>query len=310
MSKVITIEMVKQKALELGIECLSCVYLGATKRLFWKCGSGHIWEATYNNVINNGTRCKFCNGGALNHNIEELDSFVKIKYGGKCLSGEYKSNRASMKWKCKNGHSFVSKWYNVKNGYWCPDCGGSKRKTIKDMRNVAKENGGLCISKTYKNNRTKLIWECEFKHRWSDTYAHVQSDRWCPVCSCSAIQHKLYIIIRKMFKKEVLLDFKGFDWLKTSKYGKQEIDIWVPSVKLAVEYDGEQHFRPVCFGGMSLDKAKSNFKKAKKLDVRKNNVILLHKEDVSFFVRFNYKEEIEYNYVKEKLLKAGVFNGS
>ena len=49
-----------------------------------------------------------------------------------------------------------------------------------------------------------------------------------------------------------------------------------------VEYDGEQHFRPVRFGGMPLVKAKKQFKKQAmidRLDKRfcKENGIVLHR---------------------------------
>jgi len=39
---------------------------------------------------------------------------------------------------------------------------------------------------------------------------------------------------------------------------------------LYVEFDGEQHVRPVCFGGISQERAEANFTKQKKHDELKN----------------------------------------
>ena len=41
-----------------------------------------------------------------------------------------------------------------------------KRLTINDMRRVAAAKGGRCLSETYINNKTKLLWECGQKHQW------------------------------------------------------------------------------------------------------------------------------------------------
>jgi very-short-patch-repair endonuclease len=104
----------------------------------------------------------------------------------------------------------------------------------------------------------------------------------------------------------VIADFNEFSWLITSKYGRQHLDIYIPSIKLAIEYDGEQHFKPVCFGGIDIKKAQANLIQTKRLDRRKNNCIKSHPEDITYFIRFNYKEPLTEEYVKEKLIKSGI----
>lgn len=67
-------------------------------------------------------------------------------------------------------------------------------------------------------------------------------------------QDKLAAIVKGLLRCQVIQNFRGFKWLSTEN-GKQEIDIWVPKFKLAIEYDGEQHFRPVKFSAISDDAA-------------------------------------------------------
>ena len=61
-----------------------------------------------------------------------------------------------------------------------------------------------------------------------------------------------------------------------------------------MEYDGQQHFKPVCFGGISLQRAKENLKRQKVIDALdtefcKERGIILH--------RIKYDED------KEKSIK-------
>ena len=94
---------------------------------------------------------------------------------------------------------------------------------------------------------------------------------------------------------------RDFDWLKTTSGHKQEIDILVPDVKLAIEYDGEQHFMAVPrFGG------EEELKQTKRRDKLKDSKIKAHPEDVQYFVRFSYKEPLTEEYVRNKLIEANV----
>ena len=107
-----------------------------------------------------------------------------------------------------------------------------------------------------------------------------------------------------IFYTHVEQNYKGFGWLKTKSGRKQEIDIWIPKYKLAIEYDGEQHFKPMRYGTKVEMLNKLN--RTKKLDKIKNNKISKHINDVIFFIRFNYKEDISEKSVLYKLKEQGV----
>ena len=54
---------------------------------------------------------------------------------------------------------------------------------IKDMHILAKKHNGKCLSKYYKNNRTKLIWQCSEGHIWRTKPSSIKSGSWCKKCS-------------------------------------------------------------------------------------------------------------------------------
>lgn len=149
-----------------------------------------------------------------------------------------------------------------------------------------------------------MIWECGLKHKWNATYNDISKGRKCPECNC--LRHKNETIIadtvKQMFPKyAVYRNYRKFNWLKSKNGRHQEIDIYVKEIKLAIEYDGEQHFKPVRFGGISKEEAKTNLKYTKKMDRLKNKKIKSHPEDVRYFIRFNYKDTITKEAIKNKL---------
>lgn len=51
--------------------------------------------------------------------------------------------------------------------------------------------------------------------------------------------------------------------------GREKFDWVVLGLNIVVEVHGEQHYRPVCFGGITLEQAKRNFRKRQDVDWEK-----------------------------------------
>jgi len=45
---------------------------------------------------------------------------------------------------------------------------------------MAMSRDGKCLSKQYRNGRTKLIWECDKGHKFEKSPSEVKKGRWCP----------------------------------------------------------------------------------------------------------------------------------
>ena len=55
--------------------------------------------------------------------------------------------------------------------------------TLNDMRLIAHEREGECLSVEYININTPLEWECSKKHIWKTKGSHILGGSWCPVCA-------------------------------------------------------------------------------------------------------------------------------
>ena len=94
---------------------------------------------------------------AIKYNIQDIQLWAS-DHGGKCLSKEYLGLNTKHTWMCSKGHTWDAAPYKIKRGSWCPACIGKRKGTIEEMRLIAKERSGKCLSKKYSNNHSKLIW--------------------------------------------------------------------------------------------------------------------------------------------------------
>lgn len=183
-SQRLSIEEMQEIAVSRGGKCLSEHYINAKTKLLWECSQGHQWEAVPSSV-KKGTWCNICSTKRattkLSDSLEKMQE-VAVSRGGRCLSKEYKGSFTPLEWQCNQGHIWKAVPSSVKKGTWCPQCSGTKKKTIEDMHKLAQLNAGKCVSDKYINSKTPLRWECKNGHRFERTGSHVKEGRWCPFC--------------------------------------------------------------------------------------------------------------------------------
>jgi glutaredoxin len=175
-----SIEYAQRVAERHGGVCLSAQYIDAHKKLKWRCKEGHEWEASFGNV-SSGNWCPFC-AGSVKLTIEEMQKIARER-GGLCLSSKYTNISTKLRWQCKEGHIWEAAPNSIKQGSWCPHCGGSMRLSLEQMQDLAKKKNGVCLSDKYINNRTKLKWQCENGHIWETTASSIIQGNWCPQCA-------------------------------------------------------------------------------------------------------------------------------
>ncbi len=123
-------------------------------------------------------------------NIKTMQKIAKDR-GGKCLSKKYINANQKLKWQCSEGHTWYATPASIKNQKkWCRKCaaksmGFKRRLGISKMQDVAKERGGVCLSKNYINTATSLKWRCSKGHTWNARVYNILTGTWCPECGGS-----------------------------------------------------------------------------------------------------------------------------
>ena len=138
----------------------------------------------------------------------------------------------------------------------------------------------LDISKvTYVTNRVNVCIVCPIHGEFYQTPHSHLSGNGCPKCLYKS-QYKLYSRLCNEFPDlEILYEYSP-DWL-----GKQRFDIYIPKYNIAIEYNGEQHYKPIArFGGV-LGYNKTVERDSYKLEKCKANNCKL------YVLRYDYKND-------------------
>lgn len=119
--------------------------------------------------------------------IEEMQQLAASR-GGRCLSATYVNMETKLLWQCAEGHQWEAKPHHIKDGIWCPMCARLKqaemhRLSLEAMQQLAASRGGKCLSATYVNRLTKLLWQCAEGHQWEASPKNIKQGTWCPMCA-------------------------------------------------------------------------------------------------------------------------------
>ena len=297
-------EMKKLAKLKNG-ECLSNKYVNCDTKIKWKCNiCGNTWESAATTILR-GQWCSKCalekkkiiNNSILQENGIKLMQELAQKKGGKCLSSTYYGSYYKLRWQCDKGHTWSINPSSIKSGSWCPVCNGTPTYTIEDMKILAELKKGTCLSAKYIDSHTNLKWKCSYGHTWESTPRQIIQDRWCPYCSrvISLNEYKCKYIFENLTKEKFPKTRKVLD-------NGLELDGYCNKLKLAFEYQGEQHYEIIKL--FHMDDKKLN--KIKQHDRAKVDMCLEKQIKLIIIPFTKSKSDINLlNFIIEELKKCG-----
>lgn len=242
-----------------GGECLESEYHSSKQQMRWRCAQNHEWLGSFSNIVSRGKWCPWCAGNKSDPLSRlKLANAYAISRGGKCLSTDYTSNKASMDWECVNGHTWQAAYGTVVGrNVWCAICVGTQRipeEQLANAQEVARSKGGECLEVSYISNSEPMLWQCNRGHKWrAPYYSIVQSGSWCQICSSGLKERIARNALEQLF--DIPFPKARPDWLRNPKTGRKlEIDGYNEGLGLAFEYHGPQHYRVVLPFKMNIEK--------------------------------------------------------
>lgn len=268
------VDFYKKNKYAQNIEILG-TYVNSKTPIKCKCKiDDYEWESTPNNLLN-GHGCAKCAGKAKPTHEEFLNKFYEKNEHAQDIEilGTYKNNHTKILCKCKiDGHEWEVKPNNLLQGYGCPLCGGSLKLTHEEfIKRLQYINSNIEVLGTYVNYGTKILCKCKkCEHKWIATPRDLLQGCGCPKCNTSKGEK----IIAQY------LDNLGINYIYNNRYFKDLVsasgtllrpDFIIPSLKIWIEYDGQQHFKPVDFSSkMSKQQLQEQFKIVQQNDQIKN----------------------------------------
>lgn len=252
----------------------------------------HLWQKR---------GCSKCNGG-IKLSTEEFIRRAKEIHGDKYDYSKvvYENIHKEVLIGCPI-HGFVPQSpVSHLNGHGCKYCGGSLPLNTELFVERSKQVHGnkYDYSKVeYTNNRTKVCIICPKHGEFWQTSEHHLNGVGCPFCNESHLERETSLYLDKL--GIVHKRGKRFDWL-----GRQHLDFYLPKYNIAIECQGEQHYKPCTFGGITEDESINRFKYIQELDNRKSNLCEKNGLPIEYI---SYNEDVE-SKVNEILEKYGIRN--
>ena len=250
---------------------------------------GEFWQEPYSHI--NGNGCKFCGIEKSKNSqrksrekfLNEAKNVHKDKYDYSKV--EYKNTETKICIICPEHGEFWQTPHDHLNGHGCPKCryinswNTRGRISTEEFVKRAKLVHGdkYDYSKTtYVNNRTKVCIICP-KHGefWQLPNSHIKGIG-CPICVESHIEKNI-----RSFLDNNNIEYeyeKHFDSLKNKSF-----DFYIPSLNIAVECQGIQHFEPVdFFGGEKAFLKQKESDRIKKEFCKNNSINIIYVSDKKF----------------------------
>ena len=144
-------------------------------------------------------------------------------------------------WKCSKDHEWRATIDSRYKGNGCPYCSG--RFAIRGVNDFATVHPELLAEWNYNKNTflpnellpssgKKVWWKCDKGHEWETSLNHRHNGTGCPICAKEANSSFPETAIAFYLAKCIPVENR-------KKIYQKEVDIYIPSLNLGIEYDGQ-----------------------------------------------------------------------
>lgn len=184
---------------------------------------------------------QWCNDNNRNDLLQEFDVIKNENAIDRCFEGVLHKYW----WKCKLGHSYEMDLRLRKRGCGCPYCGGKQvLKGFNDFESkyliISKEwhlfkNNGVKPSEVLRGSGKKYWWICRNNHEYQSSPRDRGRGVGCPICfdyrRTSFAEQAIYFYVKKVYPNTI-------NRYKDIFTRSMEIDIYIPELKVGIEFDG------------------------------------------------------------------------
>ena len=298
----------KNNAKGLDPSRLSC---GSNKTAHWKCHvCGNEWTTRIERKYH-GHKCKQCIAKELSTAEEEKSLkalFPKVaeewdyELNDTTPDKVYPQSNKKYHWICSKGHRWEdSASHRTMRGNMCPYC--SNHRTLEGFNDIAtthpyllkewdweknNELGILPSSVTY-GSTTEVYWKCSRGHSWkTQVYVRTSNNDGCPQCSKetrTSYSEKAIAFYMSLAFDDMVENYR------CKQLNKLELDIFIPSLNVGIEYDGAMWHK-------SSEKDKSKDDLCEKLGImlyriRENGCPNYQSMSKKYYITYNNNQELE-----------------
>ena len=219
------------------------------KKVWWRCNKGHEWQARIADR-NNGNGCPFCSGKKVLKGFNDLqtvnpsltEEWNYLKNDELTPTDVSPNSHKIVWWICSKGHEWQAEIKTRNVGFGCPYCSGKRAiKGENDLQTINphlanewdfEKNNGLTPMDVLPSSGKLVWWKCSKGHEWQAKIYSRNSGTGCPICASerntSFPEYALIYYFQKC----------GLGIIHSFKEKGYELDVYIPSKRIAIEYDG------------------------------------------------------------------------
>ena len=217
---------------------------------------GEFWQTP--NAHLNGQGCPECSHSSKKYELYDWIKRAKEIHGDKYdySKVEYVNNHTKVCITCPEHGDFLQTPVAHLCGQGCPKCANkiNAQKRLMGLGTFIKRAKQIHGDKydyskvEYINSKTKVCIICpEHGEFWQKPNKHLLGQG-CPICNENKMEEKIKAFLEDN-KIKYIRQYRS-EWLKNDSNSFLSIDFYLPELNLAIECQGEQHFKPVeYFGG-------------------------------------------------------------
>jgi hypothetical protein len=246
----------------------SLISAGSQKKVKWKCGLGHIFEAKIANRTIHKTRCSYCSNNQVLAGFNDLATThpeVASQANGWDPTTVFAGSGKILTWKCKFGHQWRnSPHQHLKSRTGCPIC--SNRRVLVGFNDLATTHSEIALQaygwdprEVTAGHDKKKTWKCEKNHFYeSAPYQRTGKQKsGCPVCD----NKKIIPGFNDLASTHPDMAIEAFDWDPTTvSAGHNSKKKWICKLGHIWEVSPQNRFQknqiisncPVCSGDKVL----------------------------------------------------------
>ena len=263
-----------------------------------KCGYESYVVAT-DLIRTKGHGCNRCN--RLIHKTTE--SFMEeMKNSGVNITPleEYINAQTPILFRCDDcGKEWYVRPSDLSHGARCPHCKHNNKFAAKRAELVEymdRFDPTIEVLGEYKGRHNHIKCRCRIcGNEWNSTPGNLMGGCGCPACKSSAGERR----IRAYLMGHGVMYVQEYRFKDCRDEHVLPFDFYIPHMNMVVEYDGEQHYRPVKFAGTNDNGGTVRYLKTLRRDAIKNKYCADH--DIKL-VRIPYTEYDEIDEILNELL--------
>lgn len=241
-----------------------------------KCKCGNLYTVSLTNLLcSEQFVCPSCGKkrAGIKHRRDEVYLSI-VKDAGLRIIEEYVGCKRHYYMLTKDGYYVKSSPYNIRFGadYMATVFDERNKYSIDNMKHWIELNcpDVELLSEEYTGAKDVYKFKCSCGNEFATNWQYFRNSTFrCPICSNRTSSFELKT---ENWLKENFINYEAEKVFPNCKdVALLRFDFFLPDKNIVIEVDGEQHFRPVSYGGISKEAAELNFVNAKRRDKIKDD---------------------------------------